>query len=81
MKLTRRQTLLSGAAVPFGLAAGPAVADGHASLSRPTHRDFTLGEFKVTTLLAGQQEVADPHRIFGLNVDEETFNSVSDANS
>ena len=81
MKLTRRQTLLSGAAA-LPLAAAPSLlrADGPAATSMPTHRDFTLGDFKVTTLLVGSRSVEDPHSIFGLNVDDETFNEVSAAN-
>lgn len=80
MKLTRRQTLLSGAALPLAAAPGLALADGHAAMSMPTHRDFTLGDFKVTTLLVGSRSVENPHQIFGLNVDDATFNEVSAAN-
>ena len=81
MNLTRRQTLLSGAALPLGLAAAsPVSAVGHTALGRPTHRNFNVGDFKVTTLLAGQQPVANPHSIFGLNVDDATFEDVSRAN-
>ena len=46
----------------------------------PTHRDFTQGDFRVTTLLVGSRSVEGPHNIFGLNVDDETFNEVSAAN-
>jgi len=81
MNLTRRQTLLSGAAaVPLAAAPTLAMADGHAATSMPTHRDFTLGDFKVTTLLVGSRAVEDPHKIFGLNVDDATFSEVSAAN-
>lgn len=80
MKLTRRQTLLSGAALPLAATVpSGAVADGHAA-ALPTHRDFTLGDFKVTTLLAGSRSVDNPHGIFGLNVDDATFEEVSAAN-
>ena len=80
MKLSRRQTLLGGAALPLA-AAAPSVsfAAGHAA-ALPTHRDFTLGDFKVTTLLVGSRSVEEPHKIFGLNVDDATFNEVSAAN-
>ncbi|MEL6838661.1 MAG: MBL fold metallo-hydrolase [Pseudomonadota bacterium] len=80
MKLTRRQTLLSGAALPLA-ATTPSLAkaDGHAA-SLPTHRDFTLGDFRVTTLLAGSRAVEDPQTIFGMNVDAATFSEVSAAN-
>ncbi len=82
MKLTRRQTLLAGAALPFaGLAAfgTKATAAAHAA-SLPQFRDFTLGDFKVTTLLAGSRAVENPHEIFGINVDDETFAAESAAN-
>ncbi len=80
MKLTRRQTLLSGAALPLAAAAPSAsLAAAHAA-ALPTHRDFTLGDFKVTTLLVGSRSVPDPQNIFGMNVDAETFNEVSAAN-
>ncbi|WP_342076896.1 MBL fold metallo-hydrolase [Yoonia sp. SS1-5] len=77
MTLTRRQTLLSGAALPLAAAPQIALADGHAASAAPTHRHFNLGEFQVTTLLAGQRSVENPHQIFGLNVDDETFETVS----
>jgi len=81
MNLTRRQTLLSGAAaLPLAAAPTLAMADGHAATAMPTHRNFTLGDFKVTTLLAGSRAVENPHKIFGLNVDDATFNEVSAAN-
>ncbi len=81
MNLTRRQTLLSGAAaLPLAAAPTLSLADGHAATSMPTHRDFTLGDFKVTTLLVGSRSVENPQSIFGLNVDAETFNEVSAAN-
>ncbi len=80
MKLTRRQTLLSGAALPLAAAPSVALADGHAATSMPTHRDFTLGDFKVTTLLAGSRSVENPHQIFGLNVEAAEFEEVSAAN-
>ena len=80
MKLTRRQALISGSALPLAAAPTLALADGHSATSKPTHRDFTLGDFKVTTLLVGSRSVDNPHKIFGLNVDADTFNEVSAAN-
>lgn len=87
MTLTRRQTLLAGAALPMAAAtsglATPATAAAHAdSMARtlPTFRDFSLGDFKVTTLLAGSRAVPEPHKIFGLNVDDATFAQVSEQN-
>ena len=80
MKLTRRQTLLTGAALPLAAAPSLTLAAGHAATAMPTHRDFTQGDFRVTTLLVGSRSVEGPHNIFGLNVDDETFNEVSAAN-
>lgn len=80
MKLTRRQTLMSGAALPLAATMPTQSAAGAHAAALPTHRDFTLGDFKVTTLLAGSRSVDDPHAIFGLNVDDATFEEVSSAN-
>ncbi len=80
MKISRRQALLSGATLPFAATLPlQASADGHARIpSRAVHSDFTLGDFRVTTLLAGNRVVENPHGIFGLNVDDETFATVSE---
>lgn len=81
MMLTRRNALLAGAALPLAATAPTLVsAAGHSATSMPTHRDFTLGDFKVTTLLVGSRSVENPRTIFGMNVDEATFGEVSAAN-
>jgi len=82
MKLNRRQALLAGTAAPFAAAIpASAQAGAHASIaSKPVHSDFALGEFRVTTLLAGSRSVDGPKGIFGLNVDDETFATVSEEN-
>ncbi len=80
MNLTRRQTLLAGAAAPLAAAPSLTLAQNNAPAALPTHRDFTLGDFKVTTLLVGSRSVENPHGIFGLNVDDETFETVSTEN-
>ena len=80
MNLTRRQAIAASAALPLATAPTLLSADGHAKTALPTHRDFTLGDFKVTTLLVGSRSVEGPHNIFGLNVDDATFNEVSAAN-
>lgn len=41
---------------------------------------FELGEFEVSTLLAGTRTVEDPQSIFGMNVSAEDFSSVSQQN-
>ncbi len=43
----------------------------------PTHRSFSLGDFKITSLLAGSTPREDPHSIFGLNASSEEFARVS----
>ncbi len=83
--LSRRAALTGSAALPFAATtlATPAAADGHAEIPArsDTHRRFTLGEFEVTTLLAGTRLVEDdPQGIFGMNVDKEAFSAASEAN-
>jgi glyoxylase-like metal-dependent hydrolase (beta-lactamase superfamily II) len=80
MKLTRRQTLLAGAALPLAGAPSLVLSAPSAAASLPTHRDFILGDFRVTTLLVGSRRVENPQETFGMNVDAETFNEVSIAN-
>lgn len=82
MKLSRRQALFTGAALPLSATLPTlARADGHAAApSRAVHSDFSLGDFRVTTLLAGTRSVENPHEIFGLNVDDATFGAVSEEN-
>ena len=80
MKLSRRQALLSGATLPLAATLPAAAqADGHTA-PKPIHSDFNVGDFRVTTLLVGSRAVEEPHGIFGLNVDDETFEAVSAEN-
>ncbi|MFN3662998.1 MBL fold metallo-hydrolase [Yoonia sp.] len=81
MLISRRQALLSGAALPLAAAAPSLVqAQAAAASTLPTHRHFTLGDFQVTTLLSGSRRVENPQEIFGMNVDEDTFAEVSAEN-
>jgi glyoxylase-like metal-dependent hydrolase (beta-lactamase superfamily II) len=81
MLLSRRQALMTGAAAPFATLATQVAADGHATAAAPSvHSDFTLGDFRVTTLLAGTASVETPQNIFGMNVDAETFSTFSEEN-
>jgi len=89
MKLSRRHALLAGAALPFAapalLRARPAFAlDDHGNASAvppfPLHQVFNLGDVQVTTLLAGAGQQENPHEIFGLNVDDATFQQASEEN-
>jgi len=84
MTLTRRQTLLSGAALPLAAAAAsvrPAIAQ-EMSMTPPNaiKHSFMLGGFEVSTLLAGTRTVENPQEIFGMNVPAEEFAEVSAAN-
>ncbi|MEQ6250573.1 MBL fold metallo-hydrolase [Sulfitobacter sp. HNIBRBA3233] len=80
-KLTRRAALASAAALPF---AGAAVTSARAEApmmeagSAPFQR-VKIGQFDVTTLLAGSRAVEDPQSIFGMNVEKERFEEVSQA--
>ena len=86
MRLTRRQTLIAGAALPLVAAMPfsfmlPRAADAQGMAAAPISRDFALGDFRVTTLLAGSfPGNANPQEIFGLNVTPEEFAAVAAAN-
>lgn len=78
--LTRRNLLATGATLPVALAASRTRAEAPmlgASFAR--HRRFMIGEFEVTTLLAGTTPRDNPQGIFGTNVPVEEFNAVSEA--
>ena len=78
-KFSRRTALMGAAALP--LAAATATSTRAAApmmgIAQENFRRVKVGNFEVTTLLAGTRPVENPHAIFGLNVDEETFNTVS----
>lgn len=85
MTLTRRHAMLGGAALPLAvpalLRARPAAAQGaSAAVPFPLSRVFNLGDFQVTALLAGSGQQDNPQETFGLNVDAETFQQVSEEN-
>lgn len=80
--LNRRMLLAAGAALPLaatlpGLARAEAPMLG-ASFAR--HRRFAIGDFEVTTILAGTTPREEPQGIFGMNVPAEEFAAVSAAN-
>ena len=81
-KLTRRSALLAGAAAPFATIAAPTLvrAEGDAVPQNAIQNTFGIGDFKVSTLLAGTRVFENVHTIFGLNVSEEEFADVSEAN-
>ncbi|MDA5093483.1 MBL fold metallo-hydrolase [Aliiroseovarius sp. KMU-50] len=77
--LSRRHMLMAGAAAPFAAMSGK-VAHAKAEqipISTTDYRRFRLGDFEVTTLLAGMRTVPDPQTIFGMNVGAEEFNAAS----
>lgn len=78
---TRRTALAGAAALPLA-AATASTARASAPLQGAGTAPFqrvTLGGYDVTTILAGSRAVPEPQNIFGMNVDAETFNSVSAA--
>jgi len=81
-QLTRRHLLATGLAAPFvSSVAQVARADAPmmgASFAR--HRRFMIGEFEVTTILAGTMAREDPQGIFGMNVSEEDFAAAAEQN-
>lgn len=80
-KLSRRHALFAAAALPLaGLASRPALAKAEklGPASAGFHR-FALGDFEVTTLLAGSRLNETPREIFGLNASDEDFAAASAA--
>jgi len=77
-----RRTLLGGAAaLPFAAAVRPAFAAAHMGEAQNTVQNtFALGDFQVSTLLAGTRTVEDIQSIFGTNVPPEEFEQVSQQN-
>lgn len=80
LRMSRRGALAGAAALPLAAMATSARAEAPimGAGSAPFRR-VTLGGYDVTTILAGTRPVEAPHDIFGLNVDHETFESVSRA--
>ncbi len=79
--LTRRAALTGAAALPLAAAAtgrlqagAPMSSGGNA----PYHR-FKLGDFEVTTILAGTRAVDEPQKTFGMNASAEEFAAASAA--
>ncbi len=79
--MTRRAALAGGAAVPFAAAATPTLAAAHAAGPKNAIQNtFGLGDFQVSTLLAGTRAVENIQSIFGTNVSAEEFARVSAEN-
>lgn len=84
--LSRRQLLAASLAMPAAAVIAGGVndvrADGHKGGAMPNanKNTFSMGDFEVSTLLAGTRTVEEPQSIFGMNVSAEEFAAVSDAN-
>lgn len=84
--ITRRNALLATAAGAIAAASPGAVQTAQAAAemagpSIPVHARFTLGDFEVTTLLAGNRTVpGDPQGTFAMNVDKAEFEKVTKEN-
>lgn len=80
--VSRRHALAIGAAAPLAAAAAGSTALAAAPMqgaSMAQFRRIQLGDFEVTTLLAGTRTVEGPQNIFGMNVGEDEFADVSEA--
>ncbi|MGR3434613.1 MAG: MBL fold metallo-hydrolase, partial [Shimia sp.] len=62
------------------VAALPTAARATTEAAATNAADHAVGDFTVTTLLAGTGEQGEPQGTFGMNVDAETFSEVSAAN-
>ncbi len=84
--MTRRTLVTASVALPaaavMAKSIGSAYADGHSAEAQPNaiKNTFNMGDFEVSTLLAGSRTVENPQSIFGLNVTPEEFAAVSEAN-
>ncbi len=84
--MQRRALLAASVAVPaaavLASSIGKARADGDSVEAQPNaiKNTFNMGDFEVSTLLAGTRTVENPQSIFGMNVTPEEFAAVSEAN-
>ncbi|KAA8614166.1 MBL fold metallo-hydrolase [Salipiger aestuarii] len=78
-RISRRAALTGAAALPLaaGLGHGAAAQVAQKGAQVPQVNRVSLGDFEVTALMAGTATQDEPHKIFGLNVDDETFAKVS----
>lgn len=84
--LTRRKLLTASIAIPAAAVIAGGIrdvkADGQSGEAQPNAIKHTLalGDFEVSTLLAGTRTVENPQAIFGMNVSPEEFAAVSESN-
>lgn len=82
-QLSRRSVLAAGATAPFaaGLTTQAANAGGHAAPPNSKKYSFAVGDFQVSTMLAGTRTVEnDPQGVFGMNASAEDFSALSAEN-
>ncbi len=80
-RVTRRMTLLAGAALP--LAATLPARPARAELQGPgqgAFKRFGLGDWEVTTLLVGARRMEDPRATFAMTTPEADFAAAAEAN-
>ncbi len=81
--ITRRNLIAASAALPLAGLTIPNAARAEAPMmgaSFARHRRFMIGDFEVTTILAGTSPRENPQTIFGMNASAEEFAAVSEAN-
>jgi len=81
-RLTRRSALIGVACLP-ALVSSPSPARAAAGMlgaAQPGFHRFKLGEFEITTLLAGSRPMEKPQETFGLNANPEDFAALARAN-
>ena len=80
----RRRLLLASAAASTAAGLGVAPTQLLAQSMEPqpnaTKNTMQIGDFEVSTLLAGTRTAPDPQTIFGMNVSADEFEAVSAAN-
>lgn len=82
-KFSRRAALAGAAALPLAVATASATRAAAPMLGQtitPFQR-FKIGNFDVTTLLAGSAQRPEPHKMFGVNVEKEALDAASAANN
>lgn len=79
-RISRRAALSGAAALPLtaGMGSGAMAQVAQKGAQVPRVNRVMLGDFEVSALMAGTATREEPHKIFGLNVDDETFAEVSD---
>jgi len=82
--VSRRKLLAAGATIPIAALAikgiKPAAAAETTVPANAKQNSFALGDFSVSTLLAGTRTADNPQAIFGMNVTPEEFAEVSQNN-